>query len=215
MLVDRAGSFETERAHIATGLHDGAVQELAGSAYAVAALARRGDLPSAATEVLVDVAQRLRRGVRSLRSVLVEIDPAVVHEEGLSTALGDLLVRVHGRGVETMLDVRVPPDVVVPARHAELFHRVALETVRHVQGDARTRSLQVALHGDEREWRLELRDAAEPGPLAEVRAGERRARLWSVASAVRQAGGSLVVEACPPCGTVVRAILPVELSAAG
>ena len=185
---------DLERLRIASDLHDGAVQDIAGSAYAVAALARRDDVPVDARDLLAESAYRLRQGVRSLRSVLVEIHPPNVRHEGLATAIGDLLTRVHGRGVETALESSVSPGAAPPGGHAELLYRVGLETIRHVLSDARVRSVAVELEADAERWQLRIDDSAmgsATGPGTRV--GVRRSRLAPVTAAVEAAGGGVTV----------------------
>jgi two-component system, NarL family, sensor kinase len=77
LLESAIESSDAERRRIASDLHDGVVQDLAGVAFGLAPLAddaaRRGDAAEAGA--LRAAAERLRGGVRSLRSLLVEIHP--------------------------------------------------------------------------------------------------------------------------------------------
>jgi len=216
----RAQMSDAERRRIASDLHDGAVQDVAGAAYAVAALARREDVPGDARDVLVDAAYRLRQGVRSLRSVLVEIHPPNVQDEGLATAIGDLLTRVHGRGVETTVESRVAPGVSPAPCHAELLYRVVLETVRHVLTEPRVRALGVDLAVDADRWQLRLEDRVDPAgapPPASApgtsRVAARRVRLAAVARAIEAEGGRVVVADGGSDGVIVRAWLPRPVTA--
>src|SRR5207249_8486946 len=86
-LLQRAiDASEAERRRIARDLHDGVVQSLAGVSYSMAAAADRleGDgRPSADAVRLRQAAADTRQSMRDLRSLIVEISPPNLHEEGL------------------------------------------------------------------------------------------------------------------------------------
>ena len=93
---------EAERRRIASDLHDGVVQELTGVSLSLAAASRSGsgDAPK-----MEEASSSIRSSIKSLRSLLVEIYPPNLHEEGLEFALGDLLGGVSNRGIAVKLDV--------------------------------------------------------------------------------------------------------------
>ena len=97
---------DAERRRIAADLHDGVVQDLAGVGFTLAALAdRAGDDATTggaggdhrAADRLAASAGTVRRSVRALRSLLVEIYPPNLAEAGLDTALADLVASTNGR----------------------------------------------------------------------------------------------------------------------
>ncbi len=100
-LLEQAVDASTrERRRIAADLHDGVVQDLAGVAFGLAPLAedaeRRGSRDEAG--VLRAAIERLRQGVRDLRTLLVEIHPPNLATAGLEAALSDLLSPLQSRG---------------------------------------------------------------------------------------------------------------------
>ena len=107
LLAAAVESSERERARIASDLHDGVVQDLAGVAFGLAPLAdeaqRDGDRQRAG--VLRDASARLRQGVRDLRTLLVEIHPPRLESAGLEPALSDLLSPLEAAGIATTLRV--------------------------------------------------------------------------------------------------------------
>jgi len=91
LLARAIEASDNERRRIAADLHDGIVQDLAGVAFGLAPLAARAG--SDDRKVLDGSVQRLRQGVRELRTLLVEIHPPRLESAGLESALDDLLSR--------------------------------------------------------------------------------------------------------------------------
>src|SRR5919202_760711 len=92
-LLRAIAASDTERRRIAGDLHDGVVQDLAGLSFALAAGADR--VPEGGDGTLKHdlraAAEDVRRAVRRLRTLLVEIHPPNLHRTGLEQALSDLL----------------------------------------------------------------------------------------------------------------------------
>lgn len=130
---------DAERRRIAADLHDGVVQDLVGTSLTVSAAAESAgsdhaqDLRSASVSV--------RRSLRSLRSLLVEIYPPNLHDQGLEAALDDLLAPVASAGIETELTITGQPDER-PAAMA-LVYRVVQEAVRNALRHADATRLSV------------------------------------------------------------------------
>jgi two-component system NarL family sensor kinase len=135
----------SERRRIAGDLHDGVVQELTGISFALDGAAEseanRGE--DELTAVARHSARELRRSVRSLRSLVVDIAPPNLRTEGLEQALGDLLEGVQKRGIETHLEV--PRELELSPDTEALVFRGAQEAIRNVleHADATTVSVRV------------------------------------------------------------------------
>jgi signal transduction histidine kinase len=143
LLASAIEASDQERRRIASDLHDGVVQDLAGVAFGLAPLAdaahRRGDDQDASA--LRNAAQHLRQGVRELRTLLVQIHPPQLHTAGLEAALSDLLSPLHADGIETHLSV--DDDAATPTSADPLIYRTAREAVRNVQAHAEASSVDV------------------------------------------------------------------------
>src|SRR5205085_242808 len=144
-----------ERRQIATDLHDSVVQDLAGVGYALAAAAREGGVGDG--RVLEDSAATVRESIKALRSLVVEIYPPDIAEEGLAATLSDLLARTSGRGVVAELDtgeLREP----LPTAVAGLLYRVAQEGLRNALNHAEATELCLRLRSTDASVVLELTD---------------------------------------------------------
>lgn len=105
VLLERAmQASEIERRQIASDLHGGVVQDLAGVAYSLSAAARSRNGTGPDQEVIDRSAEAVRASIRALRSLVVDIYPPDFGEEPLDVALGDLIERARARGVQAELE---------------------------------------------------------------------------------------------------------------
>jgi signal transduction histidine kinase len=202
---------EAERRRIARDLHDGVVQSLAGVSYSLAAAAERvdGGQDSELGSSLRQAAAETRRSMRDLRSLIVEIAPPNLHDEGLDSAVSELVAPLAAEGMETTVDI---DDAAAPSAEAQtLLFRVAQEAVRNVAAHAQATRLNVSLARDNGCVRLVVVDDGlgfSPGRLEERR-GEGHLGLTLLTGLVAEAGGRLVVASAPGKGTRVEAEVPV------
>jgi two-component system NarL family sensor kinase len=211
-LLERAiEASDAERRRIASDLHDGVVQDVAGVAFGLAPLAdaaaRRGDAAEAGA-LRQSVAQ-LRHGVRSLRTLLVEIYPPSLQSAGLEAALSDLLSPLAAAGVATELAVDEAAAAGTPAD--ALVYRVAREALRNVAEHAQASTVRVAVtRSAGATVRLTVADDGrgfDAGRRAE-RAEEGHVGLTLLEDLVAQAGGALAVRSAPGEGTTVTLEVP-------
>jgi len=195
---------DAERLRIARDLHDGVVQDLAGSSMALSTLAARSEDPVAGE--LEAVGRSLRVSMRSLRSLLVEIYPPDLHTTGLAAAVHDLVAPVAATGVQVDVDVSGHEDAS-PAAVA-LVWRVAQEAVRNVVRHARASRMSLTVRRDAGDLVLEVVDDGA-GFGASAPRGEQQFGLRTAESLVREHGGIMEVESAPGSGTVVRVEVPV------
>jgi two-component system NarL family sensor kinase len=204
-LLQRAvEASEAERRRIARDLHDGVVQELAGTAFALSGTARAPGLARGLREELQGSSQALRRSLRQLRSLLVEIHPPGLDAAGLAAALEDLTAPAAAAGVTpsvSVVGVEGTPEHVVT-----LVWRVAQETIRNAVRHASASHLTVEVRGDDRQVRLMVRDDGvgfDPaGPV-----GAHSYGLRGLQSLVEDGGGSVRVDSAPGLGTTVRMVV--------
>ncbi|WP_322921622.1 sensor histidine kinase [Nocardioides renjunii] len=192
-----------ERLRIARDLHDGVVQDLAGSSMALSTVAARTAGPDRAQ--LEEVGRSLRVSMRSLRSLLVEIYPPDLHTAGLAAAVDDLVAPLVAAGI--VVDADVSGDQDAPRSAVALVWRVAQEAVRNVVRHSRATRMSLTVHRQGGALVLEVVDDGvgfAPGTLVATD----RFGLRAAESLVHEHGGSLEVESAPGSGTMVRVEVP-------
>jgi signal transduction histidine kinase len=203
-LMQRAvEASEAERRRIARDLHDGVVQELAGTAFALSGTAREASVPPDVRHELSGSSEALRRSLRQLRSLLVEIHPPGLNAAGLAAALEDLTSSAATAGIATSVSVSgvggVPDHVVT------LVWRVAQEAIRNAVRHAHASSLSVDVSGDERQVRLTVRDDGVGFDPAVTPPGGSYG-LRGLQSLVEDGGGRVQVESSLGAGTTVTMV---------
>ena len=199
LLRSAATASEAERRRIARDLHDGAVQDLAGTAFTLSALARDTDEPTRGG--LVAVGTSLRENLRSLRSLLVEIHPPDLTAATLPAALEDLCAPAAARDVD--VTVTVGELGAVTADDAALVWRVAQELVRNTLRHARASTMTVDLQRYGGALVLTVTDDGTGFDPAAVSATAHYG-LRGLESLVRDNGGTLDIRSRPGEGTTVR-----------
>jgi two-component system NarL family sensor kinase len=193
LLAGAIEASDNERRRIASDLHDGIVQDLAGVAFGLAPLAA-GARPGE-QKVLDASVERLRQGVRDLRTLLVEIHPPRLERAGLHAALDDLLSPLRAAGVETELAVE-------SSGHDDpLVYRAAREALRNVAEHAQATHVAVRVTPTSLTVRDDGRgfDAAQRARRRE----EGHVGLALLEDLAREAGGTLAVTSTPGQGTLV------------
>lgn len=192
---------DAERRRIARDLHDSVVQDLAGTAFSVSAVARDPGTPVEARQHLNDAGTALRDSLKALRSLLAEIHPPELHPEGLGPALADLLAPASTAGVQA--SVSVEGIETASDSMAALVWRVAQEAVRNALRHAEASTLAVTVRGDGRRLVLEVVDDGV-GFDSSQKADPNSFGLRGLRSLVAECNGTLEVRSSPGEGTTVR-----------
>jgi two-component system, NarL family, sensor kinase len=211
LLASAIEASTEERRRIASDLHDGVVQDLAGVAFGLAPLAeeadRRGDGGDA--RVLHNSIDHLRQGVRDLRTLLVEIHPPSLESAGLEAALNDLLSPLKADGILT--ELHVDDSATAASGRDALIYRVAREALRNVQEHADADRVRIELTRPVPDTtRLVVADDGRGFSEADraARGEEGHVGLSLLEGLVRQSDGTLAVDSHPGEGTTVRLEVP-------
>ena len=196
LLLHAVNSSEAERRRIAADLHDGVVQDVAGVSFGLSAMAQ-GMEDQASRERLQTAADRTRKAVGGLRTLLVEIYPANLREAGLASALQDL-----GNGLTARATIDVEPGLRLDDRCQQTFYRIAREATQNIAKHARAENVGITLTREDSLVTLQVRDdgcgfdlrPAEPGHVG----------LTLMEDLAAQAEGEMSIVSAPGAGTTVR-----------
>ena len=201
---------QAERRRVASDLHDGVVQTLAGVSFSLAALEGQvnGDGASQTRETLHASAEQLREGVRQLRTLLVDIYPPSLAQQGLGASLSDLLSAARRDGLET--DLEIPDELRLEPEHEQLLYRVAQEALRNALRHAGATQVGIVISEAADSVRLSVRDNGHGFEPHEALRSSRRGHfgLRALTDLVGDQGGQLVVESAPGAGTIVSVEVP-------
>ena len=201
---------DAERRRIAGELHDGVVQQLTGVTYALdAARLGRPDAERQA-EVITEAAAELRSGIGALRSLLVDIYPPNLTEEGLVSALVELAGELERTGIRVNLDL--PDTDHLPAVTAGLLFRAAQETLRNVATHSGARQADIKVSVQDGTVRLVIDDDGRgfDGDVLAERSGGGHFGLRALSDLIAGARGRLVIRSAPAAGTRVEVEVPVD-----
>jgi two-component system NarL family sensor kinase len=193
---------QDERRRIALFLHDGPVQSLSGVALmldAVSGFVARNQ-PERAREILDKALARTRATIAELRDLSFSLEPVVLRDQGLSTALVAL---GQDRGMEH--GIRVEIDVAAAERLGERTQAAIYEIVRESfegairRGPPQTFSVRISESDGER-LEMTVHDDAP---------GERRRRsIEALEERARTLGATIAFDHADE-GSTLRLVLPV------
>jgi signal transduction histidine kinase len=212
----RAGdASEMERKRIAADLHDSVIQDVSGLLFRSSAMLGRlsdGD-PSISSREGVETFLTYTRdlaaeAVRELRTLMVELAPPLLDEEGLSSALRQLLSRLDRDHISWVLDCT---EEQLDQRQQRLVYRVIQEALRNVVKHAQCHTVWVAVVAEDDRLLVSIRDDGRGFSAAE-RAEQRKkghAGLGLLAQTARDGGGELSITSARGKGTRVEMSTPI------
>lgn len=202
---------DAERRRIAADLHDGVVQDLAGVTFSLAASAREAasDGSDGDGAQMREASDRVRDAVRSLRSLLVEIYPPNLYEEGLHSALSDLTAKLEPRGIDTSLVVQAPLDRL-DLDTTRLIYRAAQEALRNVAAHADASRVDVSVSEADGAAVLEVSDDGRGLDPATMHDHPGHFGLKALAGLAATMGASLTIDSTPGKGTTLCLEVPIR-----
>ncbi|HEX5493304.1 MAG TPA: sensor histidine kinase [Mycobacteriales bacterium] len=210
LLRHAVDSSDLERRHIAGALHDGVVQDLTGVTYALDAARLGKPDEERRIEVIRESASRLRGSVSALRSLLVDIYPPSLADEGLPLALTELTGGLEDTGIHVELHVADTERLPLPS--AALLFRCAQEVLRNIAAHSNAESVEITAWIRDGTATLMIDDDGRGFDEAELgeRLGGGHFGLRSLGDLLADAGGRLEVRSAPGQGTRVEAEIPVN-----
>jgi len=198
---------DAERRRIASDLHDGVVQDLAGVAFSLSAAARADHPPN--RDEIREAGDQVRDSVRALRSLLVEIYPPNLYEEGLEAALGDLTAKVETRGIVSSLVVDAPVERLATDQ-TQLVYRAAQEGLRNVAAHAGASQVAVRVNGDGKTVVLQVIDNGRGMPESEIEERNDHMGLKTLSGLAATMGATVSLSSAPGRGTVLTLKVPIR-----
>jgi signal transduction histidine kinase len=203
-------TLQDERGRIATELHEGVVQDLAGAAYALHAAAT---LPDGASErdlrgALGHGAEVCRNSMTRMRELLVDLRASEDRVQDLHGAMDALAQPLRESGVEVIVGLAVERSL--PGDTALLMHLAAREILLDVRRHADASLVTVGLvgHGPEVILTVDHNQLAGADGDRAKRSADPRTRLDSLADRLATQGGSLAIDTRSGRGVRYTATLP-------
>ena len=208
LLQHAVDASDAERRRIAGDLHDGIVQQLSGLTFALDA-ARLGKAdPDNNARLIAETAAQLRRSTGELRSLLVDIYPPDLAQEGLPAALAELAGALERAGLEVVLDVDEARDL--PLGPTSVLFRSAQEILRNVTNHSGSERVTIRVTQSAGTATLMVDDDGRG--FEESRLQEQRQKghvgLRALGDLISNAGGRLTVRSSPGHGTRVEVEVP-------
>jgi signal transduction histidine kinase len=195
-----------ERNRLARELHDAVAQKLFSlrlTARAAVALATRD--PDRVPAELAQVERLAADALAELRSVIFELRPADLEDDGLSASL-----RKHVEMLDRVYDARLTfhgdADVGLTEERELTVFRIAQEAIHNALRHARARDIALRLRRAGPRVSLTITDDGAGFDLAD--AGREGLGLTSMRDRAEEADGTLTIESAPGSGTVVTVEVP-------
>ena len=209
-----ADASEVERKRIAADLHDSVIQDVTGLLLRSSAMLGRlsdGDADiwsRERVEAFLNYTRDLAGGaVQELRTLMIELAPPLLDEEGLASALRQLLTRLDREQISWVLECTEEP---LDQRHQRLVYRVVQEALRNVVKHAQCHSVWVVVQPHGGRLVASIRDDGRGFSAAE-RADRRKkghAGLGLLVQTVHDGGGQLTITSVRGKGTTLRLVIP-------
>ena len=193
---------EEERRRLRRDLHDGLGPGLAGVVLGLQRARRKiPSDPDAATAQLDTLTRQTQEAIAEVRRLVEGLRPAALDELGLVAALT--------QRAESFGDIEVTgpdPAPELPAAVEVAAYRIAVEAMTNItrHAHARRATVRISVDGD---LHLDITDDGKGLPGG-FRAG---VGISSMRERAAELGGHCTVEPASPCGTQVRASIPLEI----
>jgi signal transduction histidine kinase len=204
LLQQAIDASDAERKRIASDLHDGVVQTLAGLAFSLAAHGASTE----ADPLMLEAAGTLRSSVTDLRTLMIEIAPPDLAVSGIDSALRKLLEPLPAKGIAVEVDAAAATHL--PADKTSLVFRVAQEAIRNVVNHSQATKVITTLRYADGKVTLQVEDNGKGFSAADRsrRRDEGHVGLSLLNNAVEASSGTLSLESEPGRGTSLMLELP-------
>jgi PAS domain S-box-containing protein len=197
---------EEERARIAAGIHDDAIQMLSAASLRLQQLRLRLHDP-AARQVLEKLQDALSLSLSHLRQVIYDLRPPGLEDGSLGAALRVYLEQMHSEtGIAYRLDDQI--SARAPESTALLIYRTVREALANVRQHARASTVTVELSDVEDGCLVRIVDDGVGYDPADIEDRPGHLGLALIRERAELAGGWCRIESSPGSGTTVEFWVP-------
>jgi PAS domain S-box-containing protein len=195
-----------ERQRLARELHDSVTQQLFSASLIAEVLPQLYEQDQTEGREYLDDVRRLTRGaLAEMRTLLMELRPAALHEAALSELVRQLAEAFTGHTrVPVQFDLDGEP--APPSDVKIAVYRIVQEALNNVAKHAKARHVIIQLRGDRQAIALQIADDGRGFDRAQVRSD--RLGLTIMRERVQAIGAALSIESEPDRGTTLRLIWP-------
>lgn len=213
LLTHLVKAKEEERARVAADIHDDSVQIMTSIAIEMERLARKAADPEM-KEKLTLLEESVRAAIGSLRSMVFELKPPTLTQDGLVSALSLYLEEFQlDTGVRYELNNELDDE---PSQELRVvLYRIAQEALVNIRKHARASHVRVDLVPEDSGIRLRITDDGVGFDLGSSGGSVSRGHIGMTEMRERaeMVGGNLAIRAAEPAGTVVETWVPTTAAA--
>jgi len=151
LLTNMVRALEDDRHRMATELHEQAVESFAtlGTLVQTAYVTLPPNTALAVKESIAHIQDDLSERVESLRRLMVAIQPPVLEEGGLATALRAYASELYGDRSGTLVAIEVDPEVILDWSTKTIVYRIAQEALDNASQHAMAPSVRVGVREED------------------------------------------------------------------
>jgi signal transduction histidine kinase len=201
---------EEERRRIAGEVHDDAIQTIAAARLMLTTF--RDQLSDDYQRDLLDhLEEAVSTSLARLRTLVFDLRPAQLDDDGLAAALREYLTETAGQG-GFAAELRDDTEQEPPAEVRVIAYRICQEALTNARVHARARRVEVRLEEAKGGLLVTVADDGDGFDLDQVRSTPRRGHvgLTSMSERATMADGWCRVDSHPGQGTTVRFWLPTK-----
>jgi signal transduction histidine kinase len=197
-----------ERNRLARELHDSVTQSLFSVSLIARALPELLDRdPNRARERIERVSELANGALAEMRSLIFELRPAALEQEGLVAAISKYAAAFESRE-SVKVSVHVVCERRLPLDQEETLFRIAQEALNNVAKHAQATAATLDLNFGESCTTLRIRDNGVGFEPVAQPAGRRGFGMTSMRERATLAGATLHVQSAPGAGTEISVTLP-------
>ncbi len=198
---------ERERARIASDIHDDAIQAITAVSLRLNVMREQIEEPEL-RETLGRLEEAVTSAIGRLRTLIFELRPRMLDQEGLARTLAYYLEKVFGpTEIEWTLDERLDREPDPDIRNT--MYRIAGEALSNARKHSRARHVSVVLEPLDDGFHTVVRDDGSGfSPAVEATPEPEHLGLFTMRERAELAGGWLRIDTAPGRGTTVESWIP-------